>query len=266
MKTNIYVFIICLCFWSCQKNETTPLCRLTKFITEYPVTKLIHHDLITLKDNRIERMYSYDLRNGVDTTARQKVIFEYNSVGKVSRIRDETSLTRIILFDFVYGTKENPEKVIQKVNNVQNNEILLEFDTKNRATGAISLNLVGINRTIEYDAKGNPFRITRADFGSLATVNEHTFDDKRNFFEGIPEIGLYWLLRPLYNFLPFGSNNIIGTKFYTIQNLEFKEVPDIRTIRETTYNANGFPTSMNIILENQGKTVSSASKFEYSCE
>ncbi len=266
MKTNIYIIVICLCFWSCQKNENTPLCRLTKFVTEYPATKLIHHDLITLKDNRIERMYSYDLRNGTDTTARQKVIFEYNALGKVSRIRDETNLTRIILFDFVYGTKENPEKVIQKVNNLQNNEIILEFDSKNRATGAISLNLVGLNRTIEYDAKGNPFRITRADFGSPATINEHTFDDKRNFFEGIPEIGLYWLLRPLYNFLPFGSNNIIGTKFYTIQNLEFKEVPDIRTIRETTYNANGFPTSMNIIMENQGKTISSMSKFEYSCE
>lgn len=235
-------------------------------MTEYPATKLIHHDLVSLKDNRIESMYSYDLRNGVDTTARQKVIFEYNALGKVSRIRDESSLSRIILFDFVYGTKENPEKVIQKVNNVQNNEIILEFDDKNRATGAISLNLVGLNRTIEYDAKGNPFRITRADFGNLATINEHTFDDKRNFFAGIPEIGLYWLLRPLYNFLPFGSNNIIGTKFYTIQNLEFKEVPDIRTIRETTYNANGFPTSMNIILENQGKTISSTSKFEYNCE
>lgn len=235
-------------------------------MTEYPATKLIHHDLVSLKDNRIESMYSYDLRNGVDTTARQKVIFEYNALGKVSRIRDESSLSRIILFDFVYGTKENPEKVIQKVNNVQNNEIILEFDDKNRATGAISLNLVGLNRTIEYDAKGNPFRITRADFGNLATINEHTFDDKRNFFAGIPEIGLYWLLRPLYNFLPFGSNNIIGTKFYTIQNLEFKEVPDIRTIRETAYNANGFPITMNIILENQGKTISSTSKFEYNCE
>ncbi|MDZ7933697.1 MAG: hypothetical protein U5M51_01730 [Emticicia sp.] len=109
--------------------------------------------------------------------------------------------------------KDNPGKVIQKVNNVQNNEIILEFNHKNRATGAISLNLVGLNRSIEYDAKGNPFRIIRADFGSLATINEHLFDDKRNFFAGIPEIGLYWLLRPLYNFLSFESNNIIGTKF-----------------------------------------------------
>lgn len=266
MKTNLYIIIICLCFWSCQKDETASLCRLTKFVTEYPATKLIHHDLVSLKDNRIERMYSYDLRNGIDTAARQLVFFEYNSLGKVSRIRDESSLTRIILFDFVYGTKENPEKVIQKVNNVQNNEIILEFDSKNRATGAISLNLVGLNRSIEYDAKGNPFRVTRADFGNQPTVNEHSFDDKRNFFAGIPEIGLYWLLRPLYSFLPFGNNNIVGTKFLTIQNLEFKEVPDNRTIRETSYNANGFPTTMTIILENQGKTVSSISKFEYVCE
>lgn len=266
MKTNFYIILLCVCFWSCQKNETTSLCRLTKFVTEYPATKLIHHDLVTLKDNRMAKMYSYDLRNGVDTTARQLVFFEYNSLGKVTRIRDETSLSRIILFDFLYGTNGNPEKVIQKVNNVQNNEILLEFDSKNRPTGAISLNLVGLNRSIEYDAKGNPFRITRADFGSPATINEHIFDDKRNFFGGIPEIGLYWLLRPLYNFLPFGSNNIVGTKFFTIQNLEFKEVPDNRTIREISYNSEGFPTTMNIILENQGKAISSLSKFEYTCE
>lgn len=266
MKTNFYIILLCVCFWSCQKTETTSLCRLTKFVTEYPATKLIHHDLISLKDNRIAKMYSYDLRNGVDTTARQLVFFEYNSLGKVLRIRDETSLNRIILFDFFYGTNGNPEKVIQKVNNVQNNEIILEFDSKNRPTGAISLNLVGLNRSIEYDAKGNPFRITRADFGSPATINEHIFDDKRNFFEGIPEIGLYWLLRPLYNFLPFGSNNIVGTKFFTIQNLEFKEVPDNRTIREISYNSEGFPTTMSIILENQGKAISSLSKFEYNCE
>lgn len=266
MKINIYIVVVCLCFWSCQKNETAPLCRLTKFVTEYPSTKLIHHDLITLKDNRIERMYSYDLRNGTDTTARQKVVFEYNSLSNVSRIRDESASNRIIVFDFVYGSKSTPEKVIQKVNNVTNTEILFEYDNQNRPISAIGSNLIGVNRSIEYDSKGNPYRITRADFGNLATINEHTFDDKRNFFEGIPEIGLYWLIRPLYNFVPFGSNNIVGTKFYSIQNLEFKEVPDVRTIRETTYNSNGFPTTMNIVLENQGKTISSTSRFEYMCE
>ncbi len=266
MKTKIYIIFLCICCWSCQKTEQLPVCRLTKFVTEYPATNLIHHDLISIKNNRIEKIYSYDLRNGVDTTARQRIFYEFDALGKISRIRDESNLSRIILFNFVYSTKGNVEKVIQLTNNVQVNEIILEYDEKNRPTGAISLNLVGLNRSIEYDAKGNPFRITRADFGSPATVNEHTFDDKRNFFEGIPDIGLYWLLRPLYNFIPFGNNNIIGTKFYTIQSLEFKEVPDIRTARETTYNEQGFPTAMNIILENQGKAVVSKSRFEYTCE
>lgn len=266
MKRTILLAIFCLLVWSCQKDESVPLCRLTKFVTEYPATKLIHHDLITLKDNRIERMYSYDLRNGTDTTARQRVVFQYNALGSVSAIRDESASNRIIVFDFVYGSKPNPERVIQNVNNVQNSEIILEYDNKNRPVRAVGTNLLGVNRSIEYDTKGNPYRITRADFGSLATINEHTFDDKRNFFAGIPEIGLYWLIRPLYNFLPFGSNNIIGTKFYSIQNLEFKEVPDIRTIREMAYNTNGFPTTINIVLENQGKTISSISKFEYLCE
>ncbi len=267
MKTKIYIFIFSgLYLLSCQKIETAPLCRLNKFITEYPATNLIHHDLISIKNNRIEKVYSYDLKNGVDTTARQRIIYVIDALGKLSQIRDESNLTRIILFNFIYNSKGNVDKVIQLTNNLQTNEILLEYDEKNRPTGAISLNLVGLNRSIEYDAKGNPYRITRADFGSPATVNEHTFDDKRNFFEGIPDIGLYWLLRPLYNFIPFGSNNIIGTKFYTIQSLEFKEVPDIRTIRETTYNEQGFPVGMNIVLENQGRAVSSKSRFEYNCE
>ena len=267
MKIQICTFIFSsLCLLSCQKIEITPLCRLNKFITEYPATNIIHHDLISIKNNRIEKIYSYDLKNGLDTTARQRIIYVIDAMGKISQIRDESNLTRIILFNLIYNAKGNVEKVIQLTNNLQTNEIILEYDEKNRPTGAISLNLVGLNRSIEYDARGNPFRITRADFGSPATVNEHIFDDKRNFFAGIPDIGLYWLLRPLYNFIPFGSNNIIGTKFYTIQSLEFKEVPDIRTSRETTYNEQGFPVGMNIILENQGKAVSSKSRFEYTCE
>ncbi len=266
MKTSICLIIFCLCFWSCQKTEQQPICRLAKFITETPATNLIHHDLISLKNNRIDKIYSYDLRNGVDTTARQRIFFEYNELGRVSRIRDESNLSRIILFNITYNAKGNAEKATQLTNNVQSNEIIFEYDEKNRPTSVVSLNLIGPNRTIEYDANGNPFRITRADFGSLATINEHSFDGKRNFFEGIPDIQLYWLLRPLYSFIPFGNNNIIGTKFYSIQNLEFKEVPDIRTARETSYNEQGFPLTMNIILENQGKTISSKSKFEYNCE
>ncbi|CAH0995268.1 hypothetical protein EMA8858_01388 [Emticicia aquatica] len=266
MKIKLLTFLSVIILLSCQKDETKSICRLTKFVTEYPVTSIIHHDLIFLKNNRIEKIYSYDLKNLKDTSARQRIYYEYNSLGNVSIIRDESNINRIIKFEFIYGAKPYADKIVQTTSGVVSNEIILEFDSKNRPTGAVSLNLVGLNRTIEYDANGNPFRITRADFGSPATVNEHTFDNKRNFFEGIPDIGVYWLLRPLYGFIPFGNNNIISTKYYTIQNREFKEVPDLRTIRETNYNENGFPTEMTIFLESQGKSTTSISKFEYNCE
>ncbi len=266
MPIRIILFLYCLSFWSCQKAEQAPLCRLTKFVTDYPATGITHYDLITLKDNRIERVVSYDVKNIKDTTARQRIVYEYNTLGKITKIRDESNLSRITFFEFLYNTGENPYKVFQKTGETILNEVILEFDEKNRPTAAVSLNLLGLNRSIEYDYKGNPFRIRRADFGNAITINEHTFDDKRNFFAGIPEIGLYWLLRPLYNFIPFGDNNIIGTKFLTVQNLAFKEVPDLRTARETIYNEQGFPLKMSIFLENQGKIVSTVSSFEYDCE
>jgi hypothetical protein len=85
MKTKIYIFIFAgLCLWSCQKTETVPLCRLNKFITEYPATNLIHHDLISIKNNRIEKVYSYDLKNGIDTIARQRIIYVIDALGKLS--------------------------------------------------------------------------------------------------------------------------------------------------------------------------------------
>lgn len=267
MQIKVIISLLIISFWSCQKEIISPICRVTKFVTDYPGASLAHHDLFGMNGNRLDKIYSYDLRNRTDTINRQRIFFEYNAQNKITAIRDESISTRIIKFEFVY---ENNESIAKKVNQitagVKTNEILFEYDKQNRPTGALSLNLVGINRSIEYDAKGNPFRITRADFGNIPTINEHTFDDKRNFFEGIPEIGMYWLLRPLYNFIPFGSNNITATKFYTIQNLEFKEVPDNRTVRETTYNEQGFPLTMSIVFENQGRLILTNSTFEYICQ
>ncbi|WP_064197102.1 MULTISPECIES: hypothetical protein [Emticicia] len=267
MKIKIILLGLSLFVFSCKNNEELAVCQLTKFITDFPATSTLHHDVLTLKDKRVIQIYSYDLRNYKDTVSRQKIFYEYDALGKVSKIRDESASNRIITFEFVYENgKDFAEKIIQKVNNVQNNVISVEYDSKGNPTSVESLNLIGVNRTIEYDNNGNPFRVIRSDFGTLPSVNEHTFDDKRNFFAGIPEIGYYWLLRPLYNYIPFGPNNIVGTKFYTVQNLDFKEVPDNRTVRETNYNEQGFPTTMNILLENQGKTLYSASKFEYNCQ
>lgn len=267
MRNKVALSLLLLTFWSCQKEKISSTCQLTKFVTEYPGSSLAHHDLITLKQNRIEKVYSYDLRNLKDTVNRQRIFYEYDSFNKVTAIRDESVTNRFIRFEFVYVNNEPVSKqVIQFTAGVKTNEIVLEYDKENRPTGALSLNLLGINRSIEYDAKGNPFRITRADFGNSPTINEHTFDDKRNFFEGIPEIGMYWLLRPLYNFIPFGNNNITATKYFTVQNLEFKEVPDNRTIRETTYNEQGFPLTMSVVFENQGRLISTNSTFEYICQ
>lgn len=266
MRLSGFILLLCITSLSCKKEEQAPVCQLTKFVTVYPVTNLIHHDLIRLKDNRMEMMYSYDLKNAKDTSGRIRIFYEYNSSGKVSAFRDETNTIKISRFDLTYNTSGLAIKSTQTTNGVVNDEIVFEYDSKKRPISALGLRLLGVNRTIEYDADGNPYRIYKSDYGSLPTLNEHTFDSNRNFFEGIPEIRLYWLIRPLYAFLPFGDNNIQSTKFFTLQGNELKEVPELRTIRETSVNEQGFPISMKIILENQNKLLSAESKFEYNCQ
>lgn len=266
MRLIAFILFLSITSLSCKKEEQTPICQLKKFVTEYPATNLIHHDLITLKDNRIERIYSYDLRNLKDTSGRIKIIYEYNALGKVSAFRDETNLAKISRFDLTYDAAGMVVKSTQTTNNVVNDEIAFEYDAQKRPISAVGLRLLGVNRTIEYDENGNPHRIYRSDYGSLPSLNEHTFDSNRNFFAGIPELRLYWLIRPLYAFIPFGDNNIQSTKFFTLKGTELKEVPENRTIRETTVNEQGFPVSMKIILENQNKLLSAESKFEYNCQ
>lgn len=266
MRKITFILFLCIISFSCKKDEQSPICQLTKFITEYPATNLIHYDLITVKDNRIELINSYDVKNSKDTSGRIKIFYEYNSLGKVSAFRDESNINKISRFDLTYDTSGMAIKSTQKTNGVINDEIVFEYDAQKRPISATGLRLLGVNRSIEYDANGNPYRIYRSDYGSLPTLNEHTFDDNRNFFEGIPEIRLYWLIRPLYAFIPFGGNNIRSTKFFTLKGTELKEVPELRTIRETSANERGFPISMKIILENQNKTLSAESKFEFNCQ
>ncbi len=266
MRLKAHILLLSFTSLSCKKEEQAPVCQLKKFVTEFSSTKVIHHDLIALKDNRIERIYSYDLRNGTDTSGRIKIVYEYNSLGKISAFRDESNLTKISRFDITYGTSGLPSKSTQTTNGIVNDEIVFEYDAQKRPISAIGLRLLGVNRSIEYDENGNPYRIYRSDYGSLPSLNEHTFDSNRNFFAGIPEIQLYWLIRPLYIFIPFGDNNVLSTKNYTLKGTELKEVPENRTIRETTVNEQGFPISMKIILENQNKILSSESQFEYNCQ
>ena len=264
MKNILSLFLI-LIIASCQKTAEKPLCVLTKFVTEYPAN-VIHHDLITLKDNRVAMVYSYDFKNTKDTSGRSKIVYEYNPLGKIIAFRDESNLNKISRFDLVYNESGMVSKTIQTINGVFNDEIMFEYDEKKRPVSALGVRLLGVNRNIQYDANGNPFRIYRADFGSSPILYEHTFDNKRNFFAGIPEIQLYWLIRPLFSFLPFGDNNIQATKYFNLQGSDFKEVPELRTVRETAVNEQGFPVSMKIILENQSKMLSSESKFEYKCQ
>ncbi|WP_435355330.1 hypothetical protein [Emticicia sp. SJ17W-69] len=266
MRPLILILIVCITFLSCKKEDQTPVCHLTKFITTYPATNLIHHDLVRLKDNRIEMMYSYDLKNAKDTSGRIKIFYEYNTLGKLLAFRDESNTSKISRFDLTYNSSGLVTKSTQTTNGVINDEIVFEYDAQNRPISALGLRLLGVNRSIEYDVNGNPYRIYRSDYGSLPTLNEHTFDNNRNFFEGIPEIRIYWLIRPLYAFLPFGGNNIQSTKFFTLQGTELKEVPELRTIREVIVNEQGFPNSMKIMLENQNKILSAESKFEYNCQ
>jgi hypothetical protein len=266
MRLIAFILLLCITSLSCKKEEQAPICQLKKFITQYPATNLIHHDLISLKDNRIEFIYSYDLKNAKDTSGRIKIIYEYNALGKVSAFRDETNIAKISRFDLTYDASGMVVKSTQTTNSVVNDEIVFEYDAQKRPKSAVGLRLLGVNRTIEYDKNGNPYRIYRSDYGSLPSLNEHTFDNNRNFFAGIPELRLYWLIRPLYAFIPFGDNNIQSTKFYTLKGTELKEVPENRTIRQTTVNEQGFPVSMKIILENQNKLLSAESKFEYNCQ
>jgi hypothetical protein len=266
MRTIIILISCVTTFFSCKKEEQTSICQLKKFVTYYPTSNLIHHDLITLKDGRIEKMYSYDLRNAKDSANRLRIAFEYNAMAKLTALRDETNPNRISRFDLVYDASGLVTKSVQTVNGLLNEEIIIEYDKQKRPISAIGARLISANRTIEYDENGNPFRVYRSDNGTLPTVNEHTFDTNRNFFEGIPELKIYWLIRPLYSFMPFGANNVKSTKFYSLQNNEFKEVPENRAIRETTVNEQGFPISMKIILENQNRLVASESSFEYDCK
>jgi hypothetical protein len=266
MRLIAFILLLCISSLSCKKEEQKPICQLNKFITEYPATGVIHHDLITLKDNRIEMMYSYDLKNLKDTSGRIKIIYEYNTLGKVSAFRDESNPSKVSRFDLTYDASGLPVKSTQRTNGVINDEIAFEYDAQKRPISAVGLRLLGVNRSIEYDENGNPYRIYRSDYGTLPTLNEHTFDSNRNFFSGIPELRLYWLIRPLYAFTPFGDNNIQSTRFFTLKGTELKEVPENRTIRETSVNEQSFPISMKIILENQNKLLSAVSKFEYKCQ
>ncbi len=265
MKKTSYLFI-CFIIFACQKEAIIHSCQLMKFVTEYPATNLIHHDIITLNGKQIVKVYSYDLKNKIDTAGRNIIIYLYNNVGKVLTFKDESIIGRVNTFDVQYNTDGQAIKFTQTINGFVNDEINIAYDAKKRPLSAVSQKLLGVNRSIEYDANGNPVRILVSDFGNLPVIYESNFDDKRNFFAGIPDIGLYWLIRPLYAYCPFGPNNVIGTKFYNQQGSTFKEVPDIRTKREIVYNEYGFPTSLNIFLENQNNAIVSSSKFEYKCE
>ena len=251
---------------SCQKDEVLDTCQLVKLILETPLNGITHIDNITLKDSRIEKMNSFDLRNNKDTSNRITVYFEYNQKGKVKAVRDESNPKSIKRFEAEFDSKGNATKISQKTGNVVEDEIVVEYDSQNRPININSRNLLGINRGITYDQNGNPFSILRADFGNLPSITENSFDDKRNLFSSIPEIQYYWIIRPLSTFIPMGDNNILSTKTYTIDGREFKEVVAQRTKRQLTYNEKGYPTNIKVMFEDLSSTITSNSSFEYHCK
>lgn len=266
MKGSTLLFILLAILTSCQKNEDLATCQLEKFVQENPISKSFHYDNITLKDGRIEKLFSFDINLNKDTLNKAIVLFEYNSKGQVKALRDEANPKRIKRFDASFDDKGNAIKVIQTTNGDIEDEITVTYDSKNRPVEILSRYLLGINRSIEYDNNGNPHTIFRSDLVSNPSITEHTFDDKRNFFSGIPEIKFYWTVRPLSNFLPFGDHNIISSKIYQFDKTEFKEAINLRTKRELVYNEQGFPESIKIIREDLSSTVSNSSTFSYQCK
>ncbi|WP_147322834.1 hypothetical protein [Emticicia sp. C21] len=266
MKSSILFFILLGLLISCSKNEDLDTCRLERFVQENPLNKSFHYDYITLKDGRIEKFFSYDINANKDTINKAVVFFEYNAKGQVKAVRDEAKPKSIKRYDATLDSKGNATKIIQSTNGNIEDEIEIEYDSKNRPISISSRYLLGINRSIEYDNAGNPYNIFRADIATTPTIAEHTFDDKRNFFSGIPEIKFYWIVRPLNTFLPYGDHNIVSTKVYLLDGTQFKESTNQSTKRELTYNNKGFPESVKIIRQDLSSTISNISTFAYKCQ
>lgn len=266
MKSSILLFAFLLILTSCKKNEDLATCQLEKFIQENPLTKSFHYDNVSLKDGRIEKLFSYDININKDTFNKAIVFFEYNAKGQVKAVRDEANPKSIRRFDANLDSKGNAIKITQTTNGNIEDEIEVEYDSKNRPVNIISRYLLGINRSLEYDNNGNPYSVFRSDIGSTPSMTEHMFDDKRNFFSGIPEIKFYWIVRPHSTFLPYGDNNIVSSKVYLIDGTQFKESTGQRTKRELIYNDKGFPESIRIMREDLSNTVSNISTFSYKCQ
>jgi hypothetical protein len=265
MKSSTLFFVLLVILTSCHKNEDLDTCQLEKFVQENPINKNFHYDNITLKDRRIEKFFSFDININKDTLNKAIVFFEYNSRGQVKAVRDEANPKKIKRYDGEFDNKGNLIKITQTTNGDIEDEIDIEYDAKNRPVTITSRYLLGINRSIEYDNNGNPYVIFRSDLGSDPSITEHTFDDKRNFFSGIPEIKFYWIVRPLSTFLPYGDHNIVSSKVYQFDRTEFKESVNLRTKRELIYNEKGFPESIKITREDLSNTVSNFSTFSYQC-
>lgn len=266
MKNPGLLFVCLIVLHSCIKDESLDTCRLEKFVQENPINKSFHYDNLSLKDGRIEKMVSFDININKDTLNKLINFFEYNQNGKVKSVRDESNPKRIKRYDGDFDSKGNVIKITQTINGHIEDEITLEYDNKNRLITIASQYLLGLNRSLEYDNKGNPYVIFRSDLGSTPSITEHTFDDKRNFFQGIPAIQFYWIIRPLNSFLPFGENNITSSKVYLFEGREYKESVSQRTKRELTYNAKGFPETIKIIREDLSSTVSNLSSLSYICQ
>jgi len=246
-------------------NEDFETCRLVKFVMENPINKSFHYDYITLKDGRIEKLFSIDIGSNKDTVNKVVAYFEYSESGRVKAVRDESNRNIIIRFDGDLDNNGNAIKIRQTMNGVLVDEISVEYDSKNRPVNITSTNLIGINRTVKYTSMGNPHLIFRSDAGLQPTMTEHTFDTKRNFFFGIPEIQFYWIIRPLYSFIPYGDHNIVSSKVFVFQGKEYKESESQHTKRELIYNNKGYPETVRIIRNDVSGTVANISTFSYDC-
>lgn len=266
-KTLVYFLSILAMFTlSCETEMERPDCQLTKFSTLTVSTSINHFDIISLKNGKIEQMYSYDHRiTRNDTINKTLLFFKYDANQKLIQIRDESPNKKITTFDFEHDDSGKITKTIEKLEGVVRVENTIRYDELGRMASINTTNLLGISRDFEYDDSGNPIIMYRYEINPFLAYR-HEFDTMNNFFKGVPEINYLWIVRPLYNFLPFGEHNIKSVRVFMQRGNFWVEDPTLKSTREIEYNSKGYPLIIRRLNDNADKSVITESKFEYNCD
>lgn len=266
-KPIVYIlFLSVILSVSCQTEVDRPDCQLTKFSTLTISSSTNHFDIISLKNGKIEQMYSYDHRiSRNDTINKTLLFFKYNNEQQLTQIRDESPNKRVVTFDFEHDASGKITKTIEKLEGVVRVENTVRYDELGRMISINTTNLLGISRDFEYDGAGNPTIMYRYEITPFLAYR-HEFDEMNNFFKGVPEINYLWIVRPLYNFLPFGNHNIKSVRVFIQRGSTWLEDPTLKSTRQIEYNSKGYPLIIRRLSDNNDNAVLTESKFEYTCD